>query len=126
MAVLSYASHDFILAAWRDASPKLALLTAAPNPDGTGIAEAASGHGYARQDVGLTDFTRLSGVSTTSNDAALVFGPATTADWSSVTHAALFSSAGDLLAYGPLPAAKVCVVGDSLSFGIGSVQWRFK
>jgi hypothetical protein len=125
MAVLSYASHDALIGYWNGLGVKLALLTSAPNPDGTGINEPVSANGYARQAFTFESVTRNAGVSSVKNAGACVFGPAITADWSSVTYGALFSADGTtLLAYGPLPSSRTCVVGDSISFGIESLQFR--
>jgi hypothetical protein len=124
--VLSYASHDAILAFWNSKTPSIALLTVAPGPDGTGITEPSGGSGYSRQSVTLSSFTRSAGISTTTNTNAIVFGPCVTTDWAQVTYAALIGGDGTLLAYSPLPSPKVCVVGDSFSIGANSVQWRLK
>lgn len=124
--VLSYASHDAILAFWNTKTLKVALLTTAPGPDGTGVSEPATGSGYAQQSVTLSAFTRSAGVSTTTNTNALVFGPCTGTNWAQVTYAALMGSDGTLLAYAPLPSPRVCPVGDSFSIGANTVQWRLK
>ncbi|AXQ69705.1 hypothetical protein HOU03_gp123 [Caulobacter phage CcrSC] len=105
-------------------SLRVALLTAAPNPDGTGIAEP-SGLGYARQPLTLSAISVADGISTVKNDNAIIFGAAT-AQWPAVTHLGVFGSDGTLLFYGPLAASRVCTAGDSIAFGIGSVQLRLR
>lgn len=124
--VLSYASHDAILAFWLSKSPSVALLTVAPNPDGTGVTEPNFSDGYARKSVSLSPFTRSAGVSSTTNENAMVFGPANTNDWATVTYACLIGNDDTLLAYAPLPSTRTCAVGDSISFGISALQWRMK
>ncbi|AXQ69151.1 hypothetical protein HOU02_gp127 [Caulobacter phage CcrBL9] len=105
-------------------SLKVALLTAAPNPDGSGIVEPVGG-GYARQPLTLSPITVAEGISTVKNDNAIIFGAAT-AQWPAVTHLGVFGSDGTLLFYGPLAASRVCTVGDSIAFGIGAVQLRLR
>jgi len=133
MPVLSYEVHENILNWMKGsafpsapASLRLALLTAEPNPDGTGIAEPNGGHGYGRQVVAFGAITTDNGISTMKNSAPVVFGPASTSGWATATHVGLFSVGGDLLAYGPLPAQRTAPLGDTISFGAEAVQIRLK
>lgn len=129
---LSYALHANILG-WvkgsamptAPTSVKLALLTVAPNPDGTGVTEPSGSDGYARQTVTFGAIATAAGVSTIKNSAPVVFGAAT-ADWATVTWAALFTQDGTMLAYGPLPASRTVVSGDQMSFGNNAIQLRLR
>lgn len=103
----------------------LALLTAAPT-DATTMATMAevaapAASGYNRQAVTWTD---PAATEASSNSAALTFGPFTS-DLAAVTHLALVSAAtgtaGDLIFYWTLDAARDPANGDSIVFPIGSV-----
>lgn len=107
-------------------SVKFGLLTAIPDHDG-GTLNELNGNGYARQTVTWGSITTdaTTRMSSMLNSNAVIFGPATTADWASVTYGAFFDgTTGDLIAYGPLAAARVAAVGDTISYGIGSIQLR--
>lgn len=129
MANLSYDTHDVLIDSIVDSNPTLGLLTVAPAPDGTGVVEPNSVYGYNRQPITFGAAQRLTGPnagkSAISNSAPIVFGPTTTQAWPTVTYWGVFSFAGDLLAYGPLPATRTLPLGDSISFGVGAVQLRF-
>ena len=124
---LSYDTHDAILAYWNAQGPlRVGLMTAAAAPDSSSISEPASGAGYLRQPVTLAPFTRDgTGISSTINAAPMVFTASTSA-WPAVSWAGLFSASGRLLAQAPLPAPRVVVAGDSISFGAGAFQFRLK
>lgn len=103
----------------------LALLTAAPT-DATTMATmsevtAPTTNGYARQATAWTD---PGTTESTSNSAALTFGPFT-ADLANVTHCALVSAAtgtaGDLTFYWTLDNARDPIVGDSIVFPVGAL-----
>lgn len=131
MPTLSYSSHDNIIAAWKATTPKVALCTALPAPDGTSVSEPNFSQGYVRQLITFGATTRgtgsNAGISTIANDIPLVFGPATTSDWPSVIYAALYSNDGTVIhASAQLPSSRTCAVGDSISFGVGAIQFRFK
>jgi hypothetical protein len=102
----------------------LALLTGAPT-DTTTIAALAevTTAGYTRQAV--TWGAPTGDPSTTSNTAAITFGPFS-ADPPNVTHVALVSSAsgttGDFLGYWTLDAAKDAANGESIQFAIGALS----
>ena len=124
---LAYPTHDTMLAFWRGATPVVGLLTQQPSPDGTNVAEPPGSYGYSRQAVTLGDFTRDgSGISSTKNTNPMVFGPPINANWPSVSWVALFAQDGRMLAYAPLPAPRACNIGDSISFGVGAFQFRFR
>jgi hypothetical protein len=105
---------------------KFGLLTAQPDHDGSNLNEL-NGNGYARQTVAFGSITTDSAgrISSMLNTNAVIFGPVTTTDWAQVTYGAFFNGDdGTLIAYGPLAAARVAPVGDTISFGVGSLQLR--
>jgi hypothetical protein len=108
-------------------SVKFGLLTAQPDHDGTNLNELNNINGYARQTVTFGAITTDSAgrISSMLNTNAVIFGPVTTADWAQVTYGAFFNGDdGSLIAYGPLAAARVAPVNDTISFGVGSLQLR--
>ncbi len=134
MPVLSYTLHAAILG-WlkgvtmpsAPATLQVGLLTAAPNPDGTGVSEPSGGSGYAREDVTFGSVTTDTGISTIKNSAPVVFGPASTNPWTPVIYMGVFNGDDDsLLAYGPLAAQRTAPVGDTISFGVDAIQIRLK
>lgn len=105
----------------------MCLLTEAPQPDDTAteIQEIEPGEGYLRQVFTFGSITVTEGVSTIKNAAPVVFGPAEE-DWPAVTHAALVTNTGEMIAYGPLGAQRVAPNNDSISFGANAIQVRAK
>lgn len=107
-------------------SVKFGLLTAQPDHDGTNLHEL-NGNGYARQTVvfGAVTTDTVARISSMLNTNAVIFGPVITADWAQVTYGAFFNGDdGTLIAYGPLAASRVAPIGDTISFGVGSLQLR--
>ena len=106
-------------AATRPTTWYLALFTAAPSDTGGGT-EVGAGVGYARQSI---TFSAASG-GATANTNTLTFGPCTTSNWGTVTHAAIFdaSSGGNMLWWGALSASRTVNVGDSLQIAIGDLD----
>lgn len=103
----------------------LALLTAAPNSDGTGLEEPPEDSGYTRVVFTLGAITTNAGISSVSNGAPVVL-PAATRDWPSVTYGAVLDENEMMLAYGPLPSARAPKAGDAISFGAGALQLRVR
>jgi len=114
----------------------VALLTAAPSDAGGGT--EVSGGSYARQPVtsslanwagtqGAGTTVASSGTSgTTSNNNAITF-PAPSANWGSVTHAAIYDavSGGNLIAWSALTTAKTVNNGDAApSFAAGALTFQ--
>lgn len=114
----------------------VALLTAAPSDTGGGT--EVSGGSYARVAVtsslanwagtqGAGTTVASSGTSgTTSNNNSITF-PAPTANWGSITHAAVYdaSSGGNLIAHGALGTAKTVNNGDPApSFAAGALTFQ--
>lgn len=94
----------------------IGLFTAAPGETGGGT--EVSGGSYVRT---AATFTVSGNLATTS--AAVEF-PTATASWGSITHAAIFdaSTAGNMLAYATLSAAKTIDTGDVLRFPAGDID----
>jgi hypothetical protein len=92
------------------------LFTAAPGEAGGGT--EVSGGSYAREAATFT----VSG-NTATNSGAIEFTTAT-ADWGNVTHVAIFDavSAGNMLAYSSLTAAKNITTGDVLRFPLNDID----
>lgn len=101
------------------------LLTAAPGHDNTNLNEL-NGDGYNRQDVTFGSITtdNTARLSSMTNTGAVIFGPAS-ADWDPATYGAFFNKDdGSLIAYGPLAANRTAPNGDTISFGVDSLQLR--
>ncbi len=102
----------------------LALLTAAPTDTSTlaTMTEYAA-TGYARQTCALA--APSGDPSSTSNTAALTFGPFTAGTGGVITHCALVSAAsgttGDFLSHWALTTSRTPANGDSVSFAIGAL-----
>ena len=98
----------------------IALSTADPTEDGSGLAEP-SGNGYARKSTAGTDWNASSGGSV-DNSGELSF-PEATGAWGTLTHFALFDAAsgGNMLAHGSLSQSKAIENGDTAIFGAGSL-----
>jgi hypothetical protein len=107
------------------ASIKFGLLASQPDHDGSNLSEL-NGDGYARQTVtfGAITTDSASRLSSMLNTNAIIFGPAT-ADWAQASYGAFFDGdSGDMIAYGPLAAARLAPNNDTISFGVGSLQLR--
>lgn len=103
----------------------LCLFTADPTDTGSLAAEVGTSRGYARLAM-KASMPASSGGSAAVNTTAFTFGPCTTTNWGTVTHAGVSDSAtiaaGNLLWRGALTASKVIAVGDSLVIPIGSLS----
>lgn len=111
----------------------IALCTAAPTDASTGatITEVANAGAYARQTLNPLDANWTAPDTTgglTDNASAITF-PAATANWGTVTHVAICSSAtwgaGDVYLYGTLTVSKVVNSGDTFKFNIGDLDITF-
>lgn len=108
-------------------SLEIALSTSAINDDGSSISEPEALDGYSRQSITLTppvhtenDGTRL------ANSNAIIFGPVVNNSWGTIAHAAVFDQAGNMLFKGQLAAQRSAPVGDTLSFGVDTVEFKVK
>lgn len=113
----------------RAATVYIALSTADPTDDGTGLAEP-SGGGYARvayaNGTGAWTDASAAGVTKLTNASDIVF-PTATADWSggaNMTHFAIMDAAsgGNILYHGLLTTAKPVMNGDTAKFTAGSLS----
>ena len=97
----------------------MALFTTATTDAGGGT--EVSGGGYARQLVGLSAASGAGGL--ISNAADIVF-PTATADWGTVTHAAIMDAAtgGNMIMHSPLDASKTIAVGDTFKINMGDLN----
>lgn len=104
-------------------SLEIALSTADPLADGSGLSEPPSVDGYSRQPLILNASvpTVGSGVSA-FNSAPIVFGPVANNTWPTVTHVAIFDNSGNMLMHGPLNAQRTSPVGDELPFAANALQ----
>lgn len=99
----------------------IALSTADPLDDGSGLAEP-SGNGYARAQTAGTDWNAASG-GAIDNANAIAFNEAT-GSWGTVTHFALMDAAsgGNVLVHGVLSASKSIGSGDTAEFAAGDLD----
>ena len=100
----------------------VALSTADPDEDGSGMAEP-SGNGYARVATADTDWNAAA--SSVVTNANTVQFPEATGPWGTATHFALFdaSTSGNLIASGALTLAKAFDDGDTPSFESGDLSF---
>jgi len=99
----------------------LALSTANPGDDGSGLAEPTTGS-YARKSSATGDYTAVSGGSL-SNANLLAFVTAT-ADWAGpLTHGAILDAAtsGNLLCYNALTIQKTVNNGNTFKYPVGQL-----
>ncbi len=111
--------HAFLGSAYTPASVfYLALSTADPTDDGSGIAEP-SGNGYARKSIG--GFSTASSRSI-ANSAQIQFAAASGA-WGSLTHWAIYDAltSGNMLAHGTLTNPLNVVSGNAPLYQIGEL-----
>lgn len=110
--------HVFGLGAYTPATEwNIALSTADPGEDGSGLIEPDGGDAYAR--VNFTDWARAG--STISNDSDVTFAKATGA-WGTITHFAIVDQLGNFLMRGALTTPKVVDVDDRPIFEAGDLQ----
>ena len=110
--------HQWHLTAAAVTRPSAWHLGVGTGSSDAGLTGEPSGNGYARQAVSFT----VTGA-TASNGNALTLGPCTGTNWGTMSHFGLFDAptGGNLLWHGPLEAAKLVEVGDSLTIAIGDV-----
>lgn len=99
----------------------LALSTADPGDDGTGLSEP-SGNGYARAVTAASDWNAASGGAL--DNANVIEFPEATGAWGTITHFALLDAAsgGNLLAHGALSQSKTIASGDTARFAAGDLE----
>ena len=102
------------------ASLTLALSTADPLDDLSGLAEVA-GFGYARQAIAFGAITSTNGVgSQMSNTGAITFTAAGGA-WGIISHYVIYTIGGDGCFHGAFAASKNIADGDSFVVNIGDI-----
>ena len=99
----------------------VALSTADPTDDGSGIAEP-SGNGYARVATDAADWNAASG-GATSNAADISF-PTATGSWGEISHFAIFDAAsgGNMLAHGDLDSPQTISTDQIARFAAGELD----
>lgn len=102
----------------------LALFTTAPSDGTPGTEVSTSGTGYARQAITSAMSAPSGGVS--SNSSVIIFGPSATS-WGTVTHFGIFdaATAGNMLLYGTLAAAKTVAAADKIEWAAGQLVVTF-
>jgi len=115
--------HVLKVASYTPPSIYIALSTADPTEDGSGMAEP-SGGGYARVLHAAWNASLSRGI---TNDGAVDFVEAT-GTWGTISHFAIFDalSGGNMLCYGALSASKLIENEDQLSFADEaiSITWQ--
>lgn len=99
----------------------VALSTADPTDDASGIAEP-SGGAYARVSTAYTDWD-VAAAGALDNANAITF-PEATASWGTITHFALYDAltGGNMLAHGSLTTSKSVSSGDTIQFAAGDLD----
>jgi len=103
----------------------LALSTADPTDDGTGLTEPLAGSGYARAAVDNDKTTwTVSSAGTLNNDIDITWPEATGAGWGTITHLAIMSqpTGTQMLAHGALSVSKAIDDGDTARVSAGNLQ----
>jgi hypothetical protein len=118
---LELLDHLFGKGAYTPPTIHLALSTADPEEDESGVAEP-SGNGYARVETSASDWAAAS-AGAISNAAALSF-PEASGSWGTITYLVLYdaSTAGNMLAAGALTESKAIGNGEVLQFAIGGID----
>jgi hypothetical protein len=113
--------HVFGKSSYSPPTIYVALSTADPTDDGSGIAEP-SGNGYARVQTQASNWNAASsGSLDNANDITF---PEATGNWGTISHFALFDAAseGNMLAHGSLSASKAIGSGDTAKFAAGDLD----
>lgn len=100
----------------------VALSTADPTDDASGMAEPAAG-AYARVETSPADWAASSGGAT--SNASIIEFPESTASWGEITHFAIFDAAtdGNMLGHGQLTTSRnVNAAGFTPRFAIGELD----
>jgi hypothetical protein len=113
--------HIFGKCSYAPPTIHVALSTAEPADDATGLAEP-SGNAYARAQTAASDWSTASG-GTLHNANDITF-PTATGSWGTITHFALFDAAtgGNMLAHGALDQPKAIGISDTAKFGAGDLD----
>lgn len=118
--------HFFGKATMAQPSIFVALSTADPTDDGSGVAEPV-GNGYARVSAGAAAWNAATGTAPAiaANGQPVTFAQAT-GSWGTLTHFALFdaSTGGTFLGSGALNTPTAIGNGDTAEFSAGSLQMK--
>lgn len=98
----------------------LALSTADPLDDGSGMAEVAGG-AYARQAMSFGAGASVNGVGTTGSTNANIIFPTATAAWGIISHGAIYDAlaAGNMLWHFQWTVSKNIQIGDTYTVASG-------
>lgn len=116
-----YGGPDYV----RPATVYIALSTADPTEDGSGLAEP-SGNAYARVAVTNNDTNfPAAAAGVKSNGTEIQFSTPTPAGWGVITHVAVFdaAAAGNMLDYAALDVAKTINAEDDVYFPAGTLEF---
>ena len=104
------------------ASLLVALCVGSPSQDMSTLVEPP-GPGYVRQPVTFTASPHPDGGTLLTSNVVAIFGPVVQANWPTVSWGALFDQDGNSIAFGPLGVNRTAPVGDTVSFGVGALQF---
>lgn len=105
----------------------VALSTVTLTDSGSNLVEPPAPDGYARQTITMVVPVHTEGAGTRiANSNALVFGPVVNNQWPTVVDAAVFDNSGNMLFKGPLIAPRTAPIGDTLSWGIETLEFKIK
>ena len=101
----------------------IALSTADPTDDGSGIAEPV-GNGYERKQIANDKTTWDVAVSGALSNAIIIESAEASGSWGTITHFAIFDAAsdGNMLAHGALTASKAVEDDDIVRFPVGDLD----
>lgn len=106
---------------------ELALSTVSLNDAGSNLTEPSGTDGYARQAITLVAPVHTEGQGTrVANVGAIIFGPVTNNSWGTIVAAAVLDQAGNVLFHGDLAAPRAAPVGDTMSWGIETLEFKVK
>lgn len=118
---LAFLNHFVGKASYTMPTAYVALSTADPLDDNSGIAEPV-GNNYAR--VATSGATWNAAASGAIDNASDITFPQASGAWGTITHFALFDalSGGNMLGHGTLSASKVVASSDTPKFGAGDLD----
>ena len=119
---LELLDHVFETAAYTPPTIYIALSTADPTDDGSGLAEP-SGNGYAREAHATWNTAAARAI---TNNGVITFTQAS-GPWGTITHYAIMdaSSGGNMLAHGSLATGKAVVAGNTPSIADTEISVTF-
>lgn len=104
-------------------SLKLALSSADPLADMSGLAEPSTGDGYLRQEIAFAAPIIVPNEGTVMELALpVIFGPAIITQWPQLTHGAIVDQDDNLLFYGALATPRIVAIGDALPLATPTIK----